>query len=235
MYIIGICDDELMYREHIRGLCEKFFENSAEEYQCVEFATGEELLTCGLDRIHLLFLDVEMPGMSGINVLHEVENCDWVWRIVFVSNHSEMVWDSFSIKTLEFARKPVSYEQVYRWLSLMQRENAINKMIFLESMGNITMCKVEDIYFLKADRNYTVVYEKEKEYLLSGNMRSWEQKLDVPSIIRVHKSYLVNLMHIKDLSTNMLKMTNNIEIPIGRKYVDEVKKKYFAFIMSRFR
>lgn len=60
MYVIGICDDEMLCREHIKRLCEQFWAMTKEEYQCVEFATGEELLAYRENKIHLLFLDIEI-------------------------------------------------------------------------------------------------------------------------------------------------------------------------------
>ena len=167
MYTIGICDDEVFYREHIKKLCDQFFKNKGEECKYFEFVTGEEFLNYDTEKIHLLFLDIEMPGLNGIEVLHEVENYECIWRIVFVSCHADMVWNSFSIKTLDFARKPVSYEQIDRWLSLMIRENQEDKMIYLENSNGLMSCKAEEVFYFQADRNYTLVYMKKEKYLLS--------------------------------------------------------------------
>lgn len=224
MYTIGICDDESLYREHLRTLCERYFSNIGEEYQCVEFSTGEELLAYENGKLHLLFLDIEMPGINGIEVLRKVENYDWIWRVVFVSSHEELVWKAFSIKTLEFARKPVSHEQVSSWLNIMMREHKANKTIYFENGNSVVTCEAEELYYLEADRNYTVAHKKEEKLLLSGNMRSWEQKIEIPSFLRVHKSYLINMIHIEKWSPNMVILTNGAAIPVERKFAEEVKE-----------
>ncbi|MBP3351164.1 MAG: response regulator [Lachnospiraceae bacterium] len=112
MFFIGICDDEELHRKHVKELCDKYFMEYTQEYKCVEFESGEEFLQFEEHKLHLLFLDIELGGMNGIEMLSHLEEDDNVWRVVFISSHEEMVFDTFGVKTLGFERKPAQYERI---------------------------------------------------------------------------------------------------------------------------
>ena len=100
---IGICDDHKKERDIIFEYCERFFSKNEIEHTYVFFSKGEEILNyCNEqnERIDLLFLDIEMEGISGIEVKDKVVKVEQVWRIVFVSSHLESMRYSFGTKTI---------------------------------------------------------------------------------------------------------------------------------------
>ena len=107
MIFVGICDDEEAYRMQIRTICKDFFDAQKQEFRFVEFSSGEEVLAYRGDKIHLLFLDIEMPGTDGLEVLTKVRRNDRFWRIVFVTSHKELRWETIDLKTLAFLEKPL--------------------------------------------------------------------------------------------------------------------------------
>lgn len=230
MITIGICDDEEKHRQHIKELCEHFFSKAPQEHEYVEFSLGEEVLAYRGDKLHLLFLDVEMNGINGIEVLKCVEGVDWIWRIVFVSNHEEAVWDAFSIKTLEFARKPIQYQQVEKWVRTAIRENQENIVFeFITPNGRIYKA-TEEIYFLEAARNYTCLYGKNEKCLINDNLKKWEKELQEATFLRIHKSFLVNMGHIRKWEAEKVILENKMEIPIGRQFSKKAKEIYYAYV-----
>ncbi len=230
MIRIGICDDEEIYRKHVRRLCESYFEEYPQHYECVEFSSGEEVLAYEGEMMHLLFLDVEMGGISGIEVLKKIEREDWVWRVVFISSHQEAVWNAFSIKTLEFARKPVKYEQVENWIHIAMRENKENIVYEFDTMDGKLLKAIGDIYYLEAAKNYTVLYGKKEKWLINNNLKNWEKEMKDAPMLRIHRSYLVNMEHIKKLQTQKVELENDEEIPIGRQFSKEAKQIYCEYI-----
>ena len=245
MFSIGICDDEELQRRHLRELCEYFFAENPMEYEVIEFTSGEELLIYQdkeVDfrdkphhdkKLHLLFLDVEMGGIDGIEVLRNVEEAPWIWRIVFVSSHAEAVWKSFSIKTLEFARKPVTYQQIEKWLRIAIRENAENVM--LEYVVGKQQCYVllEDIYYLEAAGNYTYLYTKDASSLINDNLKQWQKKMEQMPMVRIHKSYLINMLHIQKWEASRVVLINGMELSVGRQFARDAKEEYLSFVKKQ--
>lgn len=105
MITIGICDDEPYWREMLIKSCCVFLNDCGQKYEIVEFSSGEDVLTYDGHEILLLFLDIEMAGISGIDVMDKIRDNSLFWRIVFVSSHDELRWDTLDIKTLTYISK----------------------------------------------------------------------------------------------------------------------------------
>ena len=233
MILLGICDDEKIHRDNVKSLCEQYFMENPQEHEYVEFCSGEEVLKYTGEKIHLLFLAVEMGEVDGIQVLNYVQDADWVWRVVFVSSHEEAVWNSFSIKTLEFARKPIEYNQVDKWIGIAIRENKEDVAFeYITPQGKIYKT-INEIYYMEAAGNYTYLFEKNEKCIINNNLKSWHEKMENVPIIRVHKKYLVNLLHVKKWETEKVILENDIELPIGRTYYKSAKEAYFNFVKKK--
>lgn len=233
MFSIGICDDEKLHREYIRELCERFFADYAQPHEFIEFSSGEEVLAYKRGKLHLLFLDIEMSGIDGIKVLRRVEETDWIWRIVFVSSHEEAVWEAFSIKTLEFARKPVDYYQIEKWLKVAIRENEENIVLEYITGMQKSYKPLEDIYYLEAAGNYTYLHEKNESELVNDNLKQWQKKMEQMPMVRIHKSYIINMQHVKKWEVDKVTLTNREELAVGRQYAKDAKEKYLAFVKKQ--
>lgn len=235
MFYIGICDDEEIQRRHVRKLCEQFFAECAQLYVCVEFTSGEELLQYTGERLHLLLLDVELGGINGIEVMHYAEEADWVWRIVFISNHEDRVWNSFGIKTLGFVKKPVEYVQLEKWVKIAIRENQEN-LVYEYIAGREKYCNtLEEIYYLESSGNYTYLYEINGKKLINENLKYWQKKMESAPIVRIHKSFLVNMQHVKAWESDMVLLSNGIALPQGRQYKRGAREAYLAFVKRQVR
>lgn len=239
MFLIGICDDEELHRQHIRELCEQYFVEYPQEHEYVEFSSGEAVLEYGDaaensgSKLHLLFLDVEMGELDGIALCRKIENADWIWRIVFVSSHEEMVWNSFGIKTLEFGRKPVEYWQIEKWMNIASRENKENVMLEYTFGILKNYVALEDIYYLEAEGNYTLLHKKDEAILMNEKLKQWQKKTEMFPIVRIHKSYLINMLRVKRWEAGKVTLENGAELSIGRQYAKEAKKIYLSFVKKQ--
>ena len=149
-FVVGICDDEAGEREKIQSFCEQYFRESGQKGVYVSFSSGEEVFAYAGKRMHLLFLDVEMEEIDGLQVLRELEQSDLVWRVVFVTSHQETVFGSFGIKTLGFEKKPVGYDNIEKWLQIAIREQKKNRVIECNTMNGIRLFELED--FIRSKR-----------------------------------------------------------------------------------
>lgn len=196
----------------------------------LEFESGEEALAYDGDKMHLLFLDIEMPGIGGIRVMRCLEDTDRVWRVVFVSGHQEMVFETFGVKTLGFGVKPVKAEKVVKWIQIALKENAEN--ITLECIiGQDKVYKqIDQIYYWQAEGNYTYLVEQKEKCLASYNLKNWQERLENFSVVRVHKSYLINMNHVKHWDSDKVCLTNGVELAVGRQYQKESREKYYDYV-----
>lgn len=231
---IGICDDEKAQREYLRELCSRYLIENNMLYDYVFFESGESVLAYEGENIHLLFLDIAMGEVNGIQVLKTVENLEKVKRIVFVSSHEEAVWDAFGRKTLGFERKPVAYQKVKKWIETVIREQQDNLVIECNTINGKQWTEIEKLYYIEAQKNYVNFHTVEAIFLVSENLKFWEEKLKDGFIIRVHKTFLVNPLYIAFIGKEVV-LKNGSKLPIGRQYKEQLKKDYDAYMRRKIR
>lgn len=232
MILIGICDDEEMYRAQIKKLCSAFFDVVNQEHEFVEFTSGEDVIAYQGERLHLLFLDIEMPGMNGLEVLSAVRRNERIWRVVFVTSHKELKWDTVDLKTLAFLEKPLDPMGVETCLKTVVRENQENIDISYKTIQGIDHIRLDRIVSVQARGNYVNICIEQEEIPGYDSIKVIEGQTKGTTMIRTHKSYLANLQYVKKVNADGLLMTNGTVVPIGRKYLPEVKAAYFAFLKN---
>lgn len=237
MINIGICDDNITEQTKIKTLCQKYFSEHEQKHEYILFSSGEEVLKyCreqSAGRIDILFLDVEMDGISGIDLKEALLKRNTVFRIVFVTSHTESIYAAFSQKTIGFINKPASYEAISKMLDLVLRELIENVTIEFNGYSDEKISvNIEDIAYFKAEGSYTeiVMYSDEKDtMIISKKLGELEKELREYNFMRVHKSYMVNLANVEDVLT-VVKLRNMVnDIPIGRTYIKDVRNRYLTY------
>lgn len=244
--VIGICDDRREEREYLQALCEAYADNKKEICEYVLFSGGKEVLEYCVDSensvIDLLFLDIEMSGMSGLELRAAVAKEEKIWRIAFVTSHMESVLDAYGIKTIGFVPKPPTYELVEKSIQIVAEELKENVTIeIVRDKDDVLQIELNDIVYLKAAGSYTEIYtydalQKNESYILSAKkLGDIEKKLSGLSIVRVHKSYLVNLEHVLDAEKSVKLRDIEDELPVGRSYKETVKTRVREYAKGKIR
>lgn len=235
MFFIGICDDEQEQREHIKRMCEHYFMEIEQNFECICFSSGEEVISyCG-EKMHLLFLDIELGNVNGIEVLKKIEESGFVWRVVFISNHTEAVFHTFGLRTLDFGKKPVTYEKIKKWILIAMRENQKNIVIQCQTVCGKKWVNIEEIFYIKSAANYSYIKTRNEKFLVSCNLKYWEKQVPAKIVTRAHKSYLVNVGMIKKIEKDSIYLSDEENIPIGRLYKNSLVKTYQEYIKDKVR
>lgn len=233
---IGICDDIDSECQLVYNLCEVYFKEEKIEHEYTFFKKGEDvLLYCeeGNERIDLLFLDIEMTGINGIELKDAVLKKNEIWRIAFVSGHDDSIYGTFSQKTIGFISKPATADRIVKTIKIVIDELRENVSISIRDLnGNIKNINIDDVLYLKAAGSYTEIFtysnfDQENKYIITTRkIGDWEKDLKDFSVVRVHKSYMVNLQNVLDINQRITLRDILIELPIGRAYKEVVRKKY---------
>ena len=156
---IGICDDEKICLDRMIECLDKASKALETEFQYKSFLSGEELLKSN-ENIDILFLDVEMDGISGIETMRLLESKENVKFIIFASSHSEYVFESFGTKTMGFLCKPVEYEKVLKEIKkVIEKINAKKQIepVEINVDGRNVFISPEDIVYISGEKNYVKV------------------------------------------------------------------------------
>lgn len=244
MLRIGICDDNASDRNRLYELCEQFFCTGRIKREYEFFHSGEEVITyCkdGRKQIDILFLDIEMDGINGLEVKDRLDDNKVVQRIIFASDYENYVWKSFGKRTLGFMVKPIYEDEVAKWLNTVMEDIMSDVLVEIKNGKDNYVVRIENIEYLHADGNYTEIFfstaatDSKMSILVTKKLKELLSEINNADLVRVHKSFAVNVRNIFDVKDIISLRNIRQEIPIGRKYKEDIKKRYTDYVKERIR
>lgn len=218
-----IVDDEHLARKGLEDFVHK-----------TPFLEHVKSLTSALDsldflkeqEVDILFLDIQMPDMNGLELLKALDSPP---KVIFTTAHREFALDGFNLDAVDFLLKPFSYS---RFLKAVNKTIAFSNQndedekhhIFIKSGGTIIKIFIDDIIFIETAKDYVFLHTKTEKYLTLVSLSHIEKELPSSKFMRVHRSFLVGLQHVEKLDGNVLHIGNS-RIKISRQLREEVYKK----------
>ena len=215
-----IIDDDIMARNALERLCLK---NHNIELLGI-FDDGESALKF-LENTDpdLIFLDIEMPQLSGLELLNRLA---YLPMIIFTTSSPEYAYDAFEFHAVDFLKKPISlvrFEQAVNKASdkLEKKRQAIRTMsdlseeIYIKEEGRYVRIPCADILFFENVGDYIRVKTINGQHIIYGTLKSVDERLNDARFLKVHRTYIVNLSKIKDIEENSLVIDKTV-IPISR-------------------
>ena len=217
MIRIAICDDEKHMSDHIRSMVLNFFRKKNREISLRMFSGGEELLSYN-GQIDILFLDIQMKDMDGMETARKLRADKFRGFLVFITVLKEMVFQSFEVQAYDYLVKPVDDKQFEKTMERLyaSMQNASEDSLLVQKgyegriirENEIVFCEIIDrkIYLNLASGEVVDYYER---------IENLETKLN-NRFYRCHRSYLINLKHLKGYKNGTACMDNGKEIPVSR-------------------
>ena len=228
---IAVCDDESKILEEITSFIQKEFPLNKTE----AFSDGQNFLSSlkastGREP-DVLLIDIDMPGMNGMEVAAALAQEKAQTLIVFVTAHDELVYDSFKYHPFAFVRKKYLEDELRAVLKDCQKEidGRSRRFVFQNASQTINLAQSEILYF-EGQANYLAIHTTGNEYRMRSTMTAVEKELENCGFLRIHKGFLVNLEHIKILKSENLELDNGELLPIGKSYSDEAKKSILRYM-----
>lgn len=179
-------------------------------------------------KVDLIFLDVQMPELTGIQFMKILAGkC----KVILTTAYEEYALQAFDLDVVDYLLKPFSFERfaaavqkARERLQPLLRENNTAEHLFIKTEYKIVRVAVKDIRYMESMRDYVSVYTENERILTLQSLRTFEEQLRHSSLMRVHKSYIVNLDRIDKVERRRIVIGDKY-IPIGETYQDEVKKR----------
>ncbi len=193
------------------------------------------------ERVDLLFLDIEMPGANGFDLL---DSLTYSPKIILTTSKTEYAFDAFQYHVNDYLKKPFTYKRFLEAIQKLQQsitpaENAISQpavaqpaatpaqpspdtdFIFIKAEDKLIKLKKDDILFLESMRDYVKFVTPVKSYITYSTLKNMEEKLLGPIFMKVHRSYIINITKIDDIRGNTIYLLGN-QVPIGKGHKEEV-------------
>ena len=239
-----IVDDEADARENLRLMLN---EHCPELEVAAMAASAKEAREIIASKPPLaLFLDIKMPGEDGFSLLRSI--ADLELPVVFTTAYDEYALQAFRENAVDYLEKPIDPEELVRAVNKLLRliddpELAAQRSVGVKALANdpgsplstrvavpsrdgLVLLRHKDILYLEASDSYTVVHVRDgKRTISSKHIRVFETNLDPKKFFRVHKSYIINLEHLKGFSRsegNMAVLDNGALVPVSRRKLPEL-------------
>ena len=200
--------------------------------QCKSAAEAAGLLQ--KHKIDLIFLDIQMPKLTGIEFVKALAEPPLV---IFTTAYSEYALEGFELDVVDYLLKPISFarflkavEKAQNYLHARNKEVSITgDFFFIKCNGKIEKIIMAEVIYIEAMANYVIIYTKQKKYITYLTFSGIEEQLPAELFVRIHKSFLVAISAIQTIDGNEV-ITGSMRLPLSKNYRNEVMSR----IESRF-
>lgn len=193
------------------------------------------------EKVDAMFCDINLPELNGLDFVKSLENPPMV---VFTTAYSEYAVEGFQLNAIDYLLKPFGFEDMNRAAEKIKRRyDAIRTLqevshideddaIFLKTEYKIVRINISQIRYVEAMSEYLRIYlvDYSRPIIVLLSMKKMEERLPSRIFMRVHRSYIINLRMIREVSKNRISIGDDIEVPIGDSYRDQ----FLAYINSKF-
>jgi DNA-binding LytR/AlgR family response regulator len=190
------------------------------------------------NQVDLIFLDIHLPKISGIDLLRILPNRP---NVILTTAFPDYALESYELNVVDYLLKPFSFQRFVQAVAKVPQRQAeagaekndpeaslpeSRNEAFIKTGYDYTKIVFSDIHYIKSDADYTEIMIDGKKRISSEPLRHWEDLLDTNSFVRIHKSYIVNTSKIVKVSGNRVILDNEEILPIGRAYKEDFSARF---------
>lgn len=238
---IAVCDDEQIYIDRMVKYIEVYSEECAIKINTTTYHSGNDLLedikkdTLKYD---IVFLDVEMPDIDGVDTARQIRKITEDVIICFVTSFDKYAIQAYGVEALAYVVKPVAYSELKRVLSravvmvqyAFDHREAEERFIEVPVAKNTRIVDVRTIQYIEKRRNQCVLHCTDAEIACYETLKKIHAKLDKNMFIFVHQGYIVNFEAIKEVKEDVVCLGDGVEVPLSRSHHNEVKNRHMSKI-----
>lgn len=232
MYIV-LVDDDVEFSHKLERDVKSHFRLIDEKINFIVINDTFEKIK-DIEQIDLIFLDIDLNfEMNGINIGSYLKYKFLKIIIVFVSMHEEFVFPALSIGFFQFIRKKqydIDIIKVLNQIEFFLRENL--KKICIKMEGRDYVIRLSDIRYIMSIGHDLYINTYKKEYLIPSSLKKFMDRISFVELVQIERSLVVNLNFIKRMNKTNILTLNDEEYSVGRKYQDELVRKYEEFLLK---
>lgn len=186
------------------------------------------------ERVDILYLDIHLPKISGLHFLKKLEVRP---KVILTTAFADYALESYELEVIDYLLKPFAFERfaqaTHRAIDQINLERAMpreereesDQRIFIKVGTEYIQIDINDIQFISAEGDYTMIHTTSGRHLVSYSLKYWIDKLPPNKFSQVHKSYIVQIPHIIKVASNQIHLGDKV-IPIGRTYKESFSQKF---------
>ena len=232
---IGICDDDSFFLGMMEKWVSVYANDSEYDFEIRTYGAAIDLVNEILKRdetYDLLFLDVEMEGMSGMEAAKKLR-AEWYEGVIcFVTGQDKYAFDAFSVDAIGYIKKPATYPDVKRIMQkalvqiFYQRDEveAQKRYIEITTRSEKIMADIRQILYVEKRRNQCVLHLEDSEMVCYETLKNLYERLDKQKFYFAHQGFIVNFDKIKEVKKDIVCFGAGREVPLSRRYHNELQQ-----------
>lgn len=228
---ILLCDDDPAILSQMGRLLKEFFhEHGLSQPEIAGYTDGEKLLN-SQDTGEIAFLDVEMPGLSGIHTGERLKKKNPRMKIFILTSYMDYLDEAMKFHVFRYLSKPIDKKRLFRNMKeALYQIQMETKPVVIETKDSMTVRQAEDILYIEAIKRRTQVLTVDQVYESPHPMRDWQNLLQIGCFYQTHRSFLVNMRYVVSFDKDTVKL----ESPNGQKYTAYLTKRNYSAFKSAF-
>lgn len=231
-----VVDDEPIARDYLSAYVQKMpqlellgcYSNAMDAFPVIEEG-----------HIDLIFLDIQMPGLTGLEFLRTLQSRP---EVILTTAYSEYALEGFELEVADYLLKPISFERFAKAVKKVERRKLpqpsattitseempervsnAHEFMFVKSGYKSVKVLFDEILYIEGLKEYVLIRTKEGKFTKLDRMKNLEQNLSNKGFIRIHKSYIVSVSAIQSVFGNTIELTDGSKLPIGRVYKNKIE------------
>ena len=232
MVKIGILEDEVRQQKELERFLLKYQQGNPDfQYTLQMFDTGQKLLFCPCGDFDLLFLDIQLPDMLGIDVAREIRKKDESVMLVFITNLSQYAIDGYTVSAYDYILKPLLYAafevKLRRILKVLSYKE--KRMLTLKTKQEVFRIDVGTLLYVESEGHHLSFHTDDKVIEIWGTLAQYEDELSDAFFYRCNSCYLVNLRYVESVKGNTV-LVHGTALTVS-----QAKRKGFMTQLARYK
>lgn len=226
---IAICDDQAEYRHQAEAAIRECMRGT--DILTDTYSDPGAFLRAFIKKPYdLVFLDIEMPDVNGIQLAKMLRSKSKDVPIVFLTSHIEFALEGYEVNALRYLTKPISIPKLQEVLTYVSQKLSEQRVLWIKTDLTEEKLHMKDILYMEAQNQNILIYTSNGTYSVRYNLSDYEQELKNDGFFRIHRGYLVSVRHVKRIGKHELTLVDNTTLPVSRSKEKALKEVLFQFI-----
>ena len=231
MISIAVVDDEKSFSDQLTGFIQRYAKEQNLDVQVTVFQDGMEIADDFRSKWDIIFLDIQMQLLDGLSTARRIRACDQDVIIIFVTTMAQYAINGYEVDAVDYIIKPVGYyDFAMKFQKAVRRAGRTqSNWIVIDTVNGPVGLSTDSIQYVEVMAHYVIYHTAEQTYRVRASMKEHEDALRPYHFARCHKSYLINLKHLKSISASDV-IVDDLSIPLGRAYKDDLLYEYMKYL-----